>query len=119
MIPRIRRAYPFITVVGDFELMVHNGMNTAAVFPIYGVQEFGTVPVFPSAWSRAYLVFDDVVEYREGTGLELAAVKMRTTNTKIVKIPISTTEYYLLENRRSDVDGEVEGLQQDNSSAGV
>jgi len=106
---------PFLTQMGDFALMDNMGMNTAADISVYGVGVFGTVPVFPMAWSRAFLGFDDVVEYRQGTSIELAAVKMRTTNTKIAKIPISSTEYYLLENRRSDLDGDV-GLRLDSSS---
>ena len=107
---------PFITQLGDFALMDNNGMNTAAFFDIYGVGVFGTVPIFPSAWSRAFLGFDEVVEYRQGTSIELAAVKMQTSQTKIAKIPISSTEYYLLENRRGDVDGQVAGLRQDNTT---
>jgi M6 family metalloprotease-like protein len=103
---------PNLTQMGDFALMDHMGMNTAAYIGDYAVGAFGTLPVFPMAWSRAFLGFDDVVEYREGTSIELAAVKMLTDQTKIVKIPISSTEYYLLENRRSDLDGPV-GLWQD------
>jgi len=108
-------SFPFLTQMGDFALMDNMGMNVAAYIGEYGVGAFGTVPVFPMAWSRAYLGFDEVVEYREGTSIELAAVKMLTSNTKIVKIPISSTEYYLLENRRTDLDGDV-GLRQDSLS---
>jgi M6 family metalloprotease-like protein len=107
---------PLLTQVGDFSLMDNNGLNTAVIFDVYGVGVFGTVPVFPCAWSRAFLGFDEAVEYRQGTSIELAAVKMLTSGTKVARIPISSTEYYLLENRRSDVDGEVEGLQLDSSS---
>lgn len=106
---------PFLTQLGDFALMDNMGMNTAAYIGDYGIGAFGTVPVFPMAWSRAYLGFEDVAEYRKGTSIELAAVKMRTTGTRVVKIPITSTEYYLLENRRSDLDGSV-GLRQDSTS---
>jgi M6 family metalloprotease-like protein len=107
---------PQITEVGDFALMDNNGMNTAAFFDVYGVGAFGTVPIFASAWSRAFLGFDDVAEYREGTSLELAAVKMQSDGVHIAKVPISATEYYLLENRRGDVDGQVDGLRQDSTT---
>ncbi len=107
---------PFLTQLGDFALMDNNGMNTAAVIDTFGVGVFGTVPLFPMAWSRAYLGFDEVVEFEAGTSIELAAVKMETSETKIGKIPISATEYYLLENRRGDVDGNLDGLRQDSSS---
>jgi len=106
---------PFLTQMGDFALMDNIGMNTAAYIGEYGVGAFGTVPLFPMAWSRAYLGFEEVVEYSAGTSIELAAVKMQTEGTKIVRIPISSTQYYLLENRRSDMDGPV-GLRQDSTS---
>gem|GEM_PF-384038 len=107
---------PPLSEVGNFELMDNNASNVGAQFDNYGVTAFGTVPVFPSAWSRAFLGFDDVVEYKEGTNIPLAAVYMRTNKVKIAKIPITSTEYYLLENRRSDITHEVEGLQQDKST---
>jgi M6 family metalloprotease-like protein len=106
---------PFMTQMGDFALMDNMGMNTAAYLGEYGLGAFGTVPLFPMAWSRAYLGFDEVAEYTQGTSIELAAVKMQTEGVKIAKIPISSTEYYLLENRRSDLDGPV-GLRQDSTS---
>ncbi|MEZ5358458.1 MAG: T9SS type A sorting domain-containing protein [Candidatus Zixiibacteriota bacterium] len=104
---------PFLSQMGDFALMDNNGMNTAAYIDEFGLGAFGTVPIFPTAWSRAYLGFDDVVEYREGTSIELAAVKMQSDGVKIAKIPISATEYYLIENRRGDIDGQVDGLRVD------
>ena len=107
---------PFLSQMGDFALMDNNGMNTAAYIDEFGLGAFGTVPLYPIAWSRAYLGFDDVVEYREGTSIELAAVKMENDGVKIAKIPISATEYYLIENRRGDLDGELEGLKVDSVS---
>lgn len=107
---------PLITEVGDFDLMDNNGMNTAAFFDVYGVGAFGTVPIYASAWERAFLGFDAVAEYREGTSLELAAVKMQGDGVRIARVPISATEYYLLENRRGDVDGQVDGLRQDSTT---
>ncbi len=107
---------PFLSQMGDFALMDNNGLNTAAYIDEFGTGAFGTVPIFPCAWSRAFLGFEEVVEYREGTWIELAAVKMETENIKIVKIPISATEYYLLENRRSDIDGNLDGLRVDSTS---
>ena len=107
---------PFLSQLGDFALMDNNGMNTAAYIDEFGLGAFGTVPVFPCAWSRAYLGFDEVVEFREGTAIELAAVKMETDRIKIAKIPISATEYFLLENRRGDVDGNLDVLRVDSVS---
>ncbi len=107
---------PFLSQFGDFALMDNNGLNTAAEIDEYGTGAFGTVPIFPSAWSRAYLGFEEVVEYREGTTIELAAVKMRTDDVKIAKVPISETEYYLIENRRGALDGTLDALRVDSTS---
>lgn len=107
---------PFLSQMGDFALMDNNGLNTAAYIDEFGTGAFGTVPIFPCAWSRAFLGIDEVVEYREGMSIELAALKMETEDIKTIKIPISSTEYYLLENRRADIDGNLDGLRVDSNS---
>lgn len=95
----------FFTRVGDFALMDNNGFGTGVDFGFEVGRAFGTSPVYPMAWSRAFLGFDEPVVYREGTSIELAAAEMATLGTRIAKIPISEYEYYLLENRREDIDG--------------
>ena len=106
------------TQVGDFALMDNNGMNSATESGAYSARAFGTVPLFPLAWSRAYLGFDEVHEFEPGTTVELAAVKMDSDDIRIAKIPISATEYYLIENRRTNLDSYISdlGLRLDSTS---
>ncbi len=93
------------TRVGDFALMDNNGFGTSIDFGFEAGGAFGTIPVYPTAWSRAFLGFDSVHVFQEGTAIELAAAEMTTLGTKIARIPISEREYYLLENRQVDIDG--------------
>ncbi|MFQ5870363.1 MAG: hypothetical protein ACE5JC_10720, partial [Candidatus Zixiibacteriota bacterium] len=51
------RTYDFFTQIGDFSLMDNNGESVGADFPDIGPAVFGTLPVYPEAWSRAYLGF--------------------------------------------------------------
>ncbi len=97
--------FNFFTQVGDFALMDNNGFGTGIDFGFSVGRVFGVMPVYPEAWSRAFLGFVDVVEYRQGTDIELVAAEMTALGTKVAKIPISAFEYYLLENRQEEVDG--------------
>ena len=108
----------FMTQLGDFALMDNNGMNTATISTAYDARAFGAVPLYASAWSRAYLGFEEVHVFDDTTSIQLAAVKMRSDSIlpKIAKIPISSTEYYLLENRRTWFGETSLGLRQDSSS---
>ena len=90
----------FITNLGDFALMDHNGFHTSVDFKFGVGGVFGTIPVYPCAWSRAYLGFVDVVDFRAGTDIYIAAAEIATDATKIARIPISEHEYYLIENRQ-------------------
>ena len=100
----------FFTRLGDFALMDNNGFGTSIEFPNYpdagGV--LGSMPVYPMAWSRAFLGFDSVVVMRQGTSIDVVAAELDPIlhpGNKIVKIPITEHEYYLIENRQIDVDG--------------
>ncbi|MCX6827131.1 MAG: VCBS repeat-containing protein, partial [candidate division Zixibacteria bacterium] len=65
------------------------------------------------AWSRAYLGFVEPEVFRQGTSIELAAAEMQKSAVKVAKIPISDYEYYLLENRQTDIDGRSNGILAD------
>ncbi len=103
---------PPLTRVGDFALMDNMGRGTVIQLPFaigdqYTVRLVSDVfPVGHDAWSRAYLGFQEPVVYRGNTPIELAAEMMYTDNVKIAKIPINEQEYFLLENRQEDIDGE-------------
>ncbi len=93
----------FITNLGDFALMDHNGFHTSVDFGFDAGGAFGTIPVYPCAWSRAYLGLVEVVDFRAGTDIYIAAAEIATDATKIARVPISENEYYLIENRVDDL----------------
>jgi M6 family metalloprotease-like protein len=101
----------FFTRVGDFALMDNNGFGTGVDFGFAEVgRVFGVMPVYPMAWSRAYLGFVEPVEFKKGTSIELAAAEMEQVGIQVAKIPISEYEYYLLENRQADFVGVVDSF---------
>ncbi len=96
----------FNTAVGDFSLMDNNGFGVNIDFgETVPVLVQGVMPVFPDAWSRAYLGFVDVATISSGTNVRVEAAEVLATETQVVKVPISAEEYFLIENRRTDIDG--------------
>ncbi|MFH1687611.1 MAG: hypothetical protein ABIE70_08845 [bacterium] len=91
----------FVSCLGDFALMDHNGFGTAIDFQQgwSAGRTFGVMPIYPSAWSRAYLGFVEVHDFRQGTDIEVAAAEIAREGIKIARVPISENEYYLIENR--------------------
>ena len=95
----------FTTFVGDFSLMDNNGFGTGVDLNFDRTHAIlGTIPIYPDAWSRAYLGFDEVVEIESGLNFAIKAAEQSTPGTKIYKVPISENEYYLIENRQADFD---------------
>jgi M6 family metalloprotease-like protein len=64
----------------------------------------GLLPAAPEAWSKVFLGWEKPIVVTQGENLEIAAALHENPN-KIYKIPITDTEYFLLENRQRDVDG--------------
>lgn len=104
----------FLTQVGDFALMDNNGMSVGAQFPDIRPTVGGTVPVYPSAWSRAYLGFCIPQTVTNGTDVRLTATALPDDSTEIVKVPITDFEYFLIENRQPDADTLEPGYPFDN-----
>lgn len=72
----------------------------------------GFLPVYPSAWLRAYMGWSNVKELRPGTNLAQALQISATglgAGDEIIKVPLSANEYLLLENRQRTLstDGKV------------
>jgi M6 family metalloprotease-like protein len=114
-LPDLYNSVNFMTQVGDFALMDNNAQNVG-VDVGYGMYVSGVLPVYPCAWSRAFLGF---VEPQEITGenLQLRASEMSTGGVQLIKVPISPEEYFLLENRREDVDNDgFSGLRADSAT---
>jgi M6 family metalloprotease-like protein len=98
----------FFTQIGDFSLMDNNGFGTGIEFPGWPIGKvFGVLPVFPDAWSRAFLGIEDVVDFRsDTTGVDLLAAELTTEpGLKVARLPITENEYYLVENRLDEVNG--------------
>ena len=106
----------FMSQLGDFALMDNNGFGTGIDFGFPVGSVYGAVPVYPCAWSRAYLGFEDVVDVRNGTDLPVTAAAAPSTTDKVYRIPISETEYYLVEVRSEDIDGLPTNAQADSLS---
>jgi len=87
-----------ITGIGRFGLM--DGQSIFA----YG----GIFPPEPSAWEKAYLGWTAPVEVSPPTATQYKLYANETGKYSILKVPISPTEYFLLENREGDAlhDGE-------------
>ena len=84
-----------ISAVGGFCLMDVAGYNT------YN----GFIPVLPSAWCRVQLgwVKNPIVAQPDSNGLaeyHLASTHVGNGDNEIIKIPLSSSEYLLLENRQ-------------------
>ncbi|TFH65952.1 MAG: T9SS type A sorting domain-containing protein [Candidatus Zixiibacteriota bacterium] len=95
-----------MTQVGDFSLMDYNGfgvnIDLGETVPVL-VQ--GVMPIFPDAWSRAYLGFVDVVEVTSANNIKVLAAELDTNFNQVLMVPINADEYFLVENRRTDIDG--------------
>ncbi len=65
----------------------------------------GIIPAEPCAWSKVFLGWEIPVEITEGSNFQVVPPNA-ISGTKIYKVPISPTEYYLIENRQTDSDGD-------------
>jgi M6 family metalloprotease-like protein len=106
--------YTFLTQVGDFALMDNNGMSVGVQFPDIGSTVGGTLPVYPCAWSRAFLGFAIPRELTAGVDIELTAAALESDSTEVVKVPITDFEYFLVENRQIEADTLEPGYPFDN-----
>jgi len=101
----------FLSQLGDFALMDNNGFGTGVDFGFSVGNVFGTVPVMPMAWSRAFLGFDPVLDVRNGDDIRIVAAANESTARRVVRVPISEKEYYLVENRTVDIYPDPGGIQ--------
>ena len=61
----------------------------------------GFAPVLPEAWSRARLGWIAPLVVTRDTALQIAAADLAAPFPRAVKVPITSDEYFLLENRQS------------------
>lgn len=101
----------FLTQVGNFSLYDNNAADVGVTAEVGGYERtvFGALPVYPDAWTRAYLGFVSVTELSDSENVPVPAAELLgelvQPYSQVLKIPISSTEYYLIENRRVDIDG--------------
>ena len=114
------RTDKFWSCLGDFALMDHNGFGTAIDFGQGWStgRTFGAMPIYPCAWSRAYLGFVEVHDFRQGIDIEVVAAEVAREGIKVARVPISENEYYLIENRMMmttvwDPESDTVGMRQD------
>jgi M6 family metalloprotease-like protein len=103
-LPDIYATNSFLSQVGDFSLMDDNGFGTGLDFGFEAGKVFGAMPIYPDAWCRAYLGISPVVDFRQGADVRVVAAEAVSNGIKIARVPISETEYYLIENRVDQVD---------------
>ncbi|HUU45968.1 MAG TPA: hypothetical protein VM118_09560 [Acidobacteriota bacterium] len=111
--------FAWATQIGNFSLMDNNGANIA-VWDSVGsgiVVVHGALPVYPDAWSRVYLGFLDVtiLPPQQNTAMSVWAAE-GLNHPQVWKVPISETEYYLLENRQQDLDDLEPSLRLDSAT---
>jgi M6 family metalloprotease-like protein len=107
----------FLSQLGDFSLMDNNGFGTGLDFGFPAGKAFGAIPVYPDAWCRAYLGFSPVVDFRKGEDVRVVAAEAVSSGIKIARVPISETEYYLIENRCDVISKKDTALLQDSATS--
>lgn len=65
----------------------------------------GLLPALPSAWERVFLGWEQAVTMTAGENLQVAAAGAGN-GVKIYKVPITDEEYFLIENRQTDLSGD-------------
>ncbi|HHS12440.1 MAG TPA: T9SS type A sorting domain-containing protein [bacterium] len=77
---------------------------------------FGLIPAWPCAWTRLYMGWDEAAETVWGVDLAVAC-SMAESAQRIIRVPINDHEYFLVENRQYDVNGD--GITRGWDAAGV
>lgn len=81
------------------------GIGTWGLMDQGSYNYFGLVPALPSAWEKLFMGWENAVTV---TGMEQAVLGASETTSAphLIKVPITSTEYFLLENRQEDVNGD-------------
>ncbi len=102
------------TLMFGYQLGLPNLFNTetgASGIGQFGLMDQGSnnyqglIPAQPEAWSKVFLGWEEPIVITSGENFEIAAALANNPN-KIYKIPITDSEYFLLENRSRDVNGD-------------
>jgi len=106
----------FMTQVGDFSLM-DNNFGDVGVDVGYGIYVSGVLPEYPDGWSKAFLGFITPEEIEDQDSIKLFASEMLRDDLQTIKVSINSEEYFLIENRQVDLDGDhMSGLRADSAT---
>jgi len=95
----------FFTQVGDFALMDNFAQNVGVELDSCYTLVTGVLPVLPCGWSRAFLGFVSPAKISDEGDVRLLAAELEDDQVQLVKVPINSEEYFLIENRQIDLDG--------------
>ncbi len=88
-----------------------NTLNGTSGIGYFGLMDQGSnnyqglLPAQPSAWEKVFLGWEEPIVVTQGEDLEIAAALHQNPN-KIYKIPITDSEYFLIENRARDINND-------------
>lgn len=118
-LPDIYSTRTGFTQVGNFSLMDNDAQEVGIEFDVPWVPStfFDLLPVYPDAWSRAFLGWTNVVEVLPDSIIArdhvnpdsvkpyvLRPAEGTDINLQVLKIPITNKEYFLVEFRTPDQD---------------
>ena len=97
-IPDLYSTTSGVTGIGKFGIMDFEGYSAAS----------GFIPPYPSAWSRMYMGWEDVVVAlpQDNKTINVSAVSSNSDSNRVVLVPINNHEYYLIENRQRNLSGD-------------
>jgi M6 family metalloprotease-like protein len=103
-----------MSMVGYWDLMDYGtgiGVVLADTLAETAYYVTGILPGSLSAWSREFLGWARPVVVTEEGSFSLDAIELQQgyPSTQMLKIPLSSYEYYLIENRQDDLDGDNTG----------
>jgi M6 family metalloprotease-like protein len=94
-------SFPGIGYWGIMDSGGRIGMNTPWGYA------YGLIPASPCAWSKEYMAWiEPHVLLADTTGVDVKATVLRGTGERLYRIPLSSDEYYLVENRLDDIGGD-------------
>jgi M6 family metalloprotease-like protein len=115
-LPDLYNSENFMTQVGNFALM-DNNVQDVGVDVGYGVYVSGVLPVYACGWSKAFLGFAEPQEIADQKEIMLFASEMLGDDLQLIKVPINSEEYFLIENRQADTDWDrFSGLRADSAT---
>ena len=105
-LPDLYSTFSFASGVGPFDLMdLESG--TVDIGESGKQIVTGALPAGLSAWSRTFLGWLDPIEVTtDSLAVSLLASWSASSGVKVIKIPVAPGEYFLVENRETDLDGD-------------